>query len=60
MPGMYVVTSAPFVNRARATFRSAELGFFGVCVFTCVHTPRFSGQASSAGDFVFVLIFSRP
>src|SRR2546428_579915 len=26
---MYVVTSIPFVNRTRATFRSAEFGFFG-------------------------------
>jgi len=29
---MYVVTSALFVKRARATLRSAEFGFFGVCV----------------------------
>jgi len=27
---MYVVTSIPFVNRTRATFRSAEFGFLGV------------------------------
>jgi hypothetical protein len=25
-----------------------------------MHTPRFSGQLSSAGDFVFVRICSRP
>jgi len=57
---MYVVTSALFVSRARATLRSAEFGFFGVCVYTRTHTPRFSGQPSSAGDFVFVRICSRP
>ncbi len=33
MPGMYVVTSIPFVRRTRAIFRSAEFGFFGVVVF---------------------------
>src|ERR1700691_2918964 len=60
MPGMYVVTSALFVSRARATFLSAEFGFFGVCVYTRTHTPRFSGHPSRAGDFVFVRIFSRP
>ena len=31
MPGMYAVTSMPEVSRTRATLRSAELGFFGVC-----------------------------
>src|SRR5271155_5872650 len=60
IPGMYVVTSAEFVRRARATLRKAEFGFFGVCVYTRTHTPRFSGHPSSAGDFVFVRIFSRP
>jgi hypothetical protein len=38
---MYVVTSMPLVNRTRATFRSAEFGFFGVVVYTRVQTPRF-------------------
>jgi hypothetical protein len=32
MPGIYVVTSIPLVNRTRATLRSAEFGFFGVWV----------------------------
>ena len=32
MPGMYAVTSTPVVSRTRATLRSAEFGFFGVCV----------------------------
>src|SRR5712692_7979098 len=60
MPGMYVVTSTLLVSRARATLRSAELGFLGVCVYTRMHTPRFSGHPCSAGDFVFVRTFSRP
>jgi len=33
------------VKRTRATLRSAELGFFGVVVYTRVHTPRFWGDA---------------
>src|SRR5260221_11997079 len=60
MPGMYVVTSTEFVKRTRATLRSAEFGFFGVCVYTRMHTPRFSGQPASAGDFVFIRTASRP
>src|SRR3954468_464155 len=35
----------PLVRRTRATFRSAELGFFGVVVYTRVHTPRRWGAA---------------
>src|SRR5215213_2119579 len=42
---MYVVTSIPFVRRTRATLRSAEFGFFGVVVYTRVHTPRRCGAA---------------
>src|SRR5690606_18888934 len=45
-PGMYAVTSMPLVRRTRATLRSAELGFFGVVVYTRVHTPRFWGAPS--------------
>src|SRR5438309_8813557 len=60
MPGMYVVTSIEFVKRTRATFRSAEFGFLGVCVYTRMHTPRFSGQPASAGDLVFMRTASRP
>src|SRR5215475_5625749 len=60
MPGMYVVTSTAFVRRTRATLRSAEFGFFGVCVYTRMHTPRFSGQPINAGDLVFTWTFSRP
>ena len=60
MPGIYVVTSTELVKRTRATLRSAEFGFFGVWVYTRMHTPRFSGQPASAGDFVFTRTFSRP
>src|SRR5579864_8766620 len=60
MPGMYVVTSIPFVSRTRATLRSAEFGFLGVWVKTRTHTPRFCGLFCSAGLFVFVRTFSRP
>src|ERR1700731_1707441 len=60
MPGMYVVTSIELVSRTRATLRNAEFGFFGVCVYTRMQTPRFSGQPMSAGDFVFTWTCSRP
>src|SRR6202049_2679313 len=59
-PGMYVVTSIEFFTRTRATLRNAEFGFFGVCVYTRMHTPRFSGQPINAGDLVFTWTFSRP
>src|SRR6476646_6292968 len=48
-PGMYAVTSMPLESRTRATFRSAEFGFFGVIVFTTVQTPRFCGHPCMAG-----------
>src|SRR5580693_8135002 len=60
IPGMYVVTSTVFVKRTRATLRKAEFGFFGVWVYTRMHTPRFSGQPASAGDLVLTKTFSRP
>src|SRR6478672_7433565 len=59
-PGMYVVTSIPFVRRTRATLRSAEFGFFGVCVNTRTQTPRFCGLSCSAGLLVLLSTFSRP
>jgi hypothetical protein len=43
-----------------ATFRNAELGFFGVVVYTLVHTPRFWGQESKARDLLVKLIFFLP
>jgi hypothetical protein len=48
------------VKRTLATFRSAELGFFGVDVYTRVQTPRFWGAPLSAGVFVFFLTRVRP
>src|SRR5215468_9793849 len=59
-PGMYDVTSIPFVSRTRATLRSAEFGFFGVVVYTRVHTPRFCGEPCSAGAFSFACCLVRP
>ena len=47
------MTYTPLVSRTRATFRSAEFGFLGVEVYTRVQTPRFCGQALSAGLEVF-------
>jgi hypothetical protein len=40
------------VRRTRATLRKAEFGFFGVVVYTRVHTPRFCGHPSSAGTLL--------
>jgi hypothetical protein len=57
---MYVVTSMPLVSRTRATLRSAELGFFGVVVYTRVQTPRFWGEEFKAGLAVFTRTRSRP
>src|SRR5262249_50264567 len=48
------------VNRTRAIFRSAELGFLGVWVLTCTHTPRRCGQDCSAGLEVLYLTALRP
>src|SRR5467141_4330686 len=59
-PGMYAVTSNPFVSRTRATLRNAELGFFGVVVYTRVQTPRFCGLPRSAGAFSFFATSLRP
>src|SRR5919108_62662 len=50
----------PFVRRTRATFRSAEFGFFGVTVKTRVQTPRFCGAPRSAGVFTFAFGAVRP
>src|SRR3979490_1585295 len=60
MPGMYAVISPPVVRRTRATFRSAEFGFFGVVVNTRVHTPRRCGDPRSAGVLDFSVLLSRP
>src|ERR671918_2043944 len=64
----------PFVRRTRATFRSAEFGFFGVRVITWRHTPRRWGAPRpieavcsrvlrvrrSAGAFTFLPAGLRP
>src|SRR5208283_202040 len=50
----------PLVSRTRATLRSAELGFFGVWVYTRVQTPRFCGQDCSAGLAVLYFGAVRP
>src|SRR5437588_10707553 len=59
-PGMYAVTSMPLVRRTRATLRRAEFGFFGVIVYTRVHTPRRWGAPFRAGVLVLVCLDSRP
>src|ERR1700745_66553 len=46
------MTSKPLVRRTLATLRSAELGFFGVVVYTRVQPPRFCGDCCSAGTFL--------
>src|SRR5947208_13796565 len=50
----------PLVSRTRATLRRAEFGFFGVVVYTRVHTPRRWGEPFSAGVLVFSTVSSRP
>src|SRR5262249_23790489 len=57
---MYAPTSMPLVRRTRATFRSAEFGFFGVVVYTRVQTPRFCGAPRSAGVLVLLRGVTRP
>jgi hypothetical protein len=47
-------------SRTRATLRRAELGFFGVVVYTRVQTPRFWGEEFKAGLAVFTRTRSRP
>jgi len=49
--GNVVVTSIPFVSRTRATLRSAEFGFWCLCIHA-VQTPRRCGEAWRAGDAV--------
>src|ERR687895_2004531 len=64
----------PLVSRTRATFRSAEFGFFGVRVITWRQTPRRCGAPRpalvvclrvlsvrrSAGAFTFLIAGFRP
>jgi hypothetical protein len=48
------------VSRTRATLRSAEFGYLGVCVYTRVQTPRRCGEACRAGDAVLYRGAVRP
>ena len=57
---MYAVTSIWLVSLTRATLRSAEFGFFGVVVYTRVHTPRRCGLPFSAGVLVLLVFAWRP
>src|SRR6478752_4491430 len=57
---MYAVTSTPVVSFTRATFRSAEFGFFGVVVYTRVHTPRRCGLPLRAAVLTFATLSRRP
>src|SRR5262249_22639329 len=50
----------PDESRTRATFRSAEFGFFGVVVYTRTQTPRRCGLPFSAGVLVFSTLSWRP
>src|SRR5579884_2104870 len=50
----------PLVSLTLATLRSAEFGFLGVVVKTCVHTPRRWGAPLRAGVLVFDCLVARP
>src|SRR5687768_7913326 len=50
----------PLVRRTRATLRSAEFGFFGVVVYTRVHTPRRWGAPLRAAVLPLAGFDSRP
>ena len=54
------MTSIPVDRRTRATLRRAEFGFFGVVVYTRVHTPRRCGLDLSAGVFDDERLVERP
>ena len=49
----------PEVNLTLHTFLKAELGFFGVVVYTRVHTPLLCGQFFNAGTSLFVALVLR-
>src|ERR1700745_2388964 len=50
----------PLVSFTRATFRSAEFGFFGVVVYTRVHTPRRCGLPFRAAVLTLPILSRRP
>jgi len=55
MPGIYAVTSIPFVIRTLAIFLTAEFGFFGVLVVTLMQTALLNGDGKKTGRFLIVL-----
>src|SRR3954447_24097122 len=57
---MYAVTSTWLVSLTRATLRSAEFGFFGVVVYTRVHTPRRCGLPLRAAVLTLAILSRRP
>src|SRR5262245_44575409 len=57
---MYAQTSRPFESRTRATLRSAEFGFLGVCVETRMHTPRRCGHFIRSRALIFFCLIARP
>src|SRR6476619_4064973 len=50
----------PLERRTRATLRRAEFGFWGLVVYTRVHTPRRWGEPLSAGVLVLPTLSWRP
>src|ERR1700716_3050585 len=50
----------PLVSFTRATLRNAEFGFFGVVVYTRVHTPRRCGLPLRAAVFCLATLSVRP
>ncbi len=46
---MYACSELPFVNLTLATFRFAELGFFGLAMMMAVQTPLRCGDVLSSG-----------
>ena len=50
------ITSYPEVSLTLQTFLNAELGFFGVVVYTLVQTPLFWGDPPKAGTSLFAFL----
>ena len=58
-PGMYAVTSIPFVSRTLATLRMQSLVFWSRSIHACTY-PRFCGQLCMAGAVVLRLLVFLP
>ena len=54
------MTSTWLVSFTRATLRRAEFGFFGVVVYTRVHTPRRCGLPLRAAVLTLAILSRRP